>query len=498
MIDHRRMRCPATGVRRPGARALVLGIAAAMLSLPAAVPDDLAAQIRAQPARVRQAALPAVKSISMGTRSLGLSANGAAGGIATGGQEVVLRVELTGPAPCVERCGGKTVDGQSSGYLPVSLTTSDATQFSAQRMFVGTGQTSGELNFVTMPVATPTSFTITAATDGTPPQQARLTVQPPVMTSFELEKSSAVSGEAVKGVVHFSGPPASASAVRFQLQTTDGQAVRVPSTLTLEPNKTAVELTVQALGVAQDRTAHVVAFYLDKTLPAPLTIRAAKLASVENVYPCCDNPFRIKLDGAPPPQGAVIELTSENPARMQVPPKVTIPSGETSIQLTGQSIPGNSDTHVKITVSYNGVSRKYSLYSRKIVQPDLTVALVFYDQYDNVITTAPDGQPIRMCATVRGHRQGDMPPNIPVALSVLRVSYQSPTGTGTSSGRTEDHPIAFVPDVNSQLPPITHCTSLPGIAQGNHIDITVTADHRDDVDESREGNNIEQVKLSRP
>jgi hypothetical protein len=48
------------------------------------------------------------------------------------------------------------------------------------------------------------------------------------------------------------------------------------------------------------------------------------------------------------------------------------------------------------------------------------------------------------------------------------------------------------------LPPITHCTSLPGIAQGNHIDITVTADHRDDVDESREGNNIEQVKLSRP
>jgi hypothetical protein len=485
-------------MRQLRARSIRLGVAAATLSLPVVVPYDLTAQVRAQPARVQQTALPAVKSLSMGTRSLGPLAKGAGGGIATGGQEVVLRVELTGPAPCVERCGGKTVDGQPSGYLPVSLTTSDAAQFSAQRMFVGTGQTSGELNFVTKPVAAPISFTITGATAGTAPKQARLTVQPPVMVSFALEKSSAVSGETVKGVVRFSGPPASASAVRFQLQTTDGQAVKVPSSLTLEPDKTAVDLTVQALGVAQERNAHVVAFYLDKTLPAALTVRAAKLESVENVNPCCDNPFRINLDGAPPPQGAVVQLTSANPARMQVPPTVTIPPDESSISLTGQSIPGNSDTDVRITVSYNGVSKNYSLYSRKIVHPDLTVALVFYDQYDNVITTPPDGQPIRMCATVRGHRPGDLPPNIPVPPSVLRVTYQSPTGTGTSSGRSADYPIAFVPDVNHQLPPITHCTGLPGLAQGNHIDITATADVRNEVDESREGNNIEHVKLNRP
>jgi hypothetical protein len=465
----------------------------------------LSAQVRKQPVRAQApaaqtpVALPAVKSLSFDGKLGQTLIKGAGSGTGTGGQEVVLRVELTAPAPCVERCGGKTVNGAPSGYMPVSLSTTDPAQFSAQRMFVATGQTQGEINFMTVPVASPTQVTITAWSEGTPPRQANLTIQPPVLTSFSIDQSNVVSGQTVKGTANFSGPPASANAVRFQVQTTHGQAVKVPATVTLEPGKTAVEFDIQTLGVPQDRNAHVVAIYLDKTLPAALTVRAAVLTKVANAFPCCDNPFVIELDGIPPPQGAVIQLTSANPNRIVVPATLTIPATETKITLTAQSIPGNGDDRVRITVSYNGVSKQYSVLSRKIVKPDLVIRdIAFADGFGNAITAAPDGQPIKMCATVRAQREGEMNPNLDAPPSVLRITYQTPTGTGTSSGRTVDLPVVFTRDINRQYPPITHCISLPGLSQGTQTDITLVADFKNEVDESREGNNTEQVKISRP
>jgi hypothetical protein len=476
---------------------LVCLVAAALPSSSVAVAS---AQIRQQPVRAQTpAALPAVKSLSFEGKLGQTLIKGVGTGTGTGGQEVVLRVELTAPAPCVERCGGKTVDGAPSGYMPVSLSTTDPAQFSPQRMFVSTGQTHGEINFMTVPVASPTQVTITAWSEGTPPRQANLTIQPPVLTSFSIDQANVVSGQAVKGTANFSGPPASANAVRFQVQTTNGQAVKVPATVALEVGKTAAEFAIQTLGVTQDRNAHVVAIYLDKTLPAALTVRAAVLTKFENDRPCCSNPILIELNGTPPPQGAVIQLTSANPNRLVVPPTVTIPPSERSITLSAQSIPGNDNESVRVTASYNGVTKRHSVYSPKIVKPDLVIRdIAFSDGFGNAITAAADGQPIKMCATVRAQREGEMNPNLDAPPSVLRITYRTPTGTGTSSGRTVDLPVVFTRDINLQYPPITHCISLPGLTEGTQTDITLIADVRDEVDESREGNNTEKVKISRP
>lgn len=458
------------------------------------------AQVRQQPVRAQTpAAPPAVKSLSFDGKAGQPLIKGVGSGTGTGGQEVVLRVELTAPAPCVERCGGKTVNGALSGYMPISLSTTDPAQFSAQRMFVATGQTQGEINFMTVPVASPTQVTITAWSEGTPPQRANLTIEPPVMTSFSIDQSNVVSGQTVKGTANFSGPPASANAVRFQVQTTNGQAVQVPATVALEVGKTAAEFTIQTLGVSQDRNEHVVALYLDKTLPAALTVRAAVLTKFDNARPCCSNPILIELDGTPPPQGAVIQLTSANPNRIVVPPTVTIPPSERSITLSAQSIPGNDNDNVRVTASYNGVTKRHSVYSAKIIQPDLVIrGIAFFDGFGNAITAAPDGQPIKMCATVLAQREGEYTPNLDAPPSVLRITYQTPTGTGTSAGRTVDLPVVFTRDVNNSYPPITHCLSLPGLTQGTQTDITLVADLKNEVDESREGNNTENVKISRP
>jgi hypothetical protein len=263
--------------------------------------------------------------------------------------------------------------------------------------------------------------------------------------------------------------------------------------------KTVAEITVGAKGVPDDRNAHVVAIYQGKTLAAPLTVRAARLVKVENAWPCCDNPFTIVLDGAPPPGGAVVTLVSEKPSRVVVPPTVTIGPGATSDTLKAQEIPGTDNDRVRITATYNGVSKNWSVRPPKIVNPDLVIRdITFFDTFGNAITSAPDGQPIRMCATVRPQREGEFTPNIDIPPSVVRISHQSPTGTGTSAGRTTDLPVAFVRDINNIYQPITHCITIPGLTQGDRVDVTLVADVNGEVDETREGNNDEKASISRP
>ena len=184
---------------------------------------------------------------------------------------------------------------------------------------------------------------------------------------------------------------------------------------------------------------------------------------------------------------------------MIVPPTVTIPPDSTGIALTGQSIPGNSETDVRITASYGGVSKSWSVYSRAIVKPDLVFTEVtLTDRFGNAITAPQDGQPFKMCATVRWNREGEMAPNVPVPPSVLRTSYNSPTGIGTSTGRDVDVTITFVRDVNQQAPPITSCLELPGLAPGGYYDVKFAADFRNEVDEDRESNNTRELKITRP
>ncbi len=424
---------------------------------------------------------------------------GGSGWSATGGQEAVLRVELTGPAPCVERCGSVALNGQRSGYMPVLVSGNNPAQFNVQRVQVPTDQTAGEVKFVTVPVVSTTPVTISAWTEGVAPKQATLNVLAPAMTTFVIDRTKVVGGEVVHATVTFTGPPASSGAVKVSLQTTNSQVLRIPSSVVLEPGKTVAAFDIVARGVAQDRSAQVVAMWQDKILPVSVDVGATVLDDIDNSWPCCDNPFTITLKGSAPPGGAVIQLSSANPARMVVPPTVTIPSDSSSISLVGQSIPGNSDTRVTVTASYGGVSKRYDVLSRKIVQPDLNFSDVsLTDRFGNVITAPQDGQSFRLCATLRWNREGVFAPNVPVPPSVLRMSYRTPTGTGTSTGRIIDVPIDFVRDVNQQAAPITSCLDLPGLAPGAHTDVELTADFRKEVDEDREGNNTRELRITRP
>jgi len=212
--------------------------------------------------------LPAVKSISVVGAAPRTGPDLRAPATVTGGQEVVIRVDLAAPAPCVERCGSVTMDGKASGYMPVAITATDASQIPIQRLFIPTGQTFGEGRAVTRPVATSLPVTITARSEGSEARQTALTILAPVLLSLSLDKTSVIAGDAAIATARFSGPPASPNAVRFSVQTTNSKVLAVPATVKLDTGKTAATFTVGSYGVQHDEAGQLVAMYLDKVLPA--------------------------------------------------------------------------------------------------------------------------------------------------------------------------------------------------------------------------------------
>jgi hypothetical protein len=281
--------------------------------------------------------------------------------------------------------------------------------------------------------------------------------------------------------------------VKFVVQTTNSKVLKIPASVTLEPNQTVAAFDIAALGVDQDQTAQVVATYLDRNLPASVAVRATVLSKVARGRPCCDFYIGIWLTGKPPAPGAVIQLTSDNPARVAVPPTVTILADSDSTIVSADPIPGNSATEVPITVSYHGVSKRWTVHSEKMAKPDLHITdVTLTDRFGNAIVAPQDGQSFKMCAVVRSAREGQYV-NMPVPPSVLRATYTSPTGTGTSTGRDIDLTITF-----GLTSTITSCLDLAGLAPGGYHDVTLTADFRNEVDEDRESNNTRHLKITRP
>jgi hypothetical protein len=375
--------------------------------------------------------------------------------------------------------------------MPVALSSSNPGLANLQMMSIPTGQVYGELRFVPAPVNMSTSLVISAWTQGSAPQSAGLTILPPILTQFVLDQSNVLGGTVVKGALSFSGPPASAGAIKVQISTTNSAAVQIPATVALEPNKTVAIFDIPTLGVEQDKTVHVVATLQDRILPAPITIRAAALKGLTGISQLCGNPgqanFGAALTGPAGPQGAAISVSSSDPALLAFPPTLLIPAQQSTATV---SIPlKHLSNAVTVTASYGGNSDKttYSAHAK----PDLFIKSVsFYDRYGNAISRAPDSEPFKMRVAVWIGSDDDhfichWPPP-----SSLHVSYSSPTGSGTSTGRSFEVTVGSIGG--------TLDIDLPGLQPGSYHEITLTADYRKQVDERSESNNTEKVKINGP
>jgi hypothetical protein len=108
------------------------------------------------------------------------------------------------------------------------------------------------------------------------------------------------------------------------------------------------------------------ATYRGVTKTATLTVEVAKLTSltlspteVKGGGSTSNN--TIKLNGKAPTGGAVVTLTSGDPAVASGPSTATVPAGAEVIEFKITTVAVNSQTVVSITATYNNVSKTADL-----------------------------------------------------------------------------------------------------------------------------------------
>jgi hypothetical protein len=447
------------------------------------------------------APLPVVKTVGFG------------GTPRVGGQEAAGWVELSAPAPCVRGCG-TFVNGKPSGGMMVNLSSSNSAvakvQPSTGMIMVPVGQTLTTFTVLTFGVSAPTAVTISAWRDGSAPQTTILNVVPPSLTNFTIDQPTVISGGSAHGTVTFNGVPGPGG-VKATL-TSNSAAVQVPASASLDVNKTAATFDIKTSGVAASTPVTMTAVYGDRKPTAALTVTPAVLTTFNYNNTNISTQLYVQLNGAAPPSGAVITLSSADPAHVSVPPTVTVPAGSNRVAFPVTEHPDFSKHNVTMSATYNGVTKKHDYLVLPNFKPDLAIKEVtLKDRFGNAITHPADAQPYKMCVTIELLRMDRFGNCLCPTSTALNVSYLSPTGTGTSVGHEFDLPVTFTYDGSPAGNTLAFrdngltaywydpvCVDMPGLPQpGAYTDVTLIVDPNNKNDESNPGNNTHKLRITR-
>ncbi len=460
-----------------------------------------------------------------------------------GGWEATMTVTLSRPAPetnpdagAQRHCRGVFILTESSNPtiapVPVSLC-------------LQPGETTETFEIRTTGVATDTPVTISAHYLDFPVRAATLQVLAPTVDRIEIANPTAHGGSTVPAVLHFTGPPAAGVAIKAYLESRDTAVATVPATVTLPSNATSVPFTITTKPVAEDTEVRISA---SGSPPSPssggggaagglavgaaqqvlavavgvgkgnfdseeIQVLAADLDSIPTIsWSSTDDPRQrvggaIELDGAAPSGGAVVQLVSDKPGIAKVPPSVTVPAGAKratfEVELAAER---PSDEHVTLTGTYGGVTKRARFLVGKTRPHDFIVAIVTVkDRYGNPVTTPVDGQSLTLCANINacnGCNVGPPPP------AVLRIDHKAfHPATQTSTGRYVDVPVSGYVAGSSRYEDggnvwtayqTTVCSGIPGVDEGGYVNVDLTIDVTNVVAESKENNNRETLRISRP
>lgn len=428
-----------------------------------------------------------------------------------GGREGQAAVVLSGPA---------TPQGDHGPI--VTLTSGNESLLRVpQAVEVAPRETSEKFTFITSPVAAPTEVTISASYNGVI-KTGTVTVVPAKLLRITVAPVELLGGTSATGTAVFNGPPAAAGQLKVKL-TSNNPAVSLPSSVSLEPGTTQLTFQVTTHGVDKETPVVITGSQADVQKEAELTLQPGVLEhfghynSQQPEYNQWDDAWRctspcnlsgwsywrwvhVGLSAVAPPQGAVIALRSTDPNVVQVPATLTVPAGEWIEAFQFTVAPVTSEKRVELKASYRGVTKEVTIRVKPLIKPDLYILreVEFFDRHENPITSPPDSQPFRMCATVVSYGEEDPElgdyPSILTEPSMLRVSYINSRGTG----RTFDVRTEFPSDINiGQARSTTPCAELPGLADGDHYEITLEADATKVVDERKEGNNKRNARIER-
>lgn len=391
---------------------------------------------------------------------------------------------------------------------------------------IAEGGTRGLLLVRTNPVTADTTVTVSVWTSSADRKSTAVTIVPPHLTKVTLTEAQPLVGRPevlYHGTVHFSGPPASATAVLISLQRDLPQvALQYPFSFYLPLNSLSAPFAFSVTPVGTPMTATITARSGTVTAALPVTIRPPLLNGFGGTTEdTCHVPCRVglnaTLDAPAPVGGAPVALSATAPVLINS--SFTIPAGNTHAgwQIKASVEPSSSPytavlggtSSSTVTASYAGASLSRTLYIKGKRKGDFhTMTPVFKDRFGNVISKIPDSYPIKACMEVMGCRLGsdgwtwDCFSHEGPGFE-MEISYVNNQGTGRSFTLPIDFPIDGsiywgTETIVTMVHGVDVCAEIPGLANpGDYYDVEFIADPKNLAEEFNESNNKKSARIYR-
>jgi predicted outer membrane repeat protein len=267
-----------------------------------------------------------------------------------------LPISITGLTISSPVVGGfstpATVSLSAPAYYGLVVAFTESNTSGAISLPYPVGSSSATIEVPTQPVVKDTTITVTVVY-GSTSKSASLLIKAPGLQSLQLPNVGVIGGNSGTGILHFSGPDPAAGSVSLS---SSSPALAVPATVA-GSGTNAPSFIFTTIGVATAQTVTVTATFNGvqvhsaiAVLPANLNVMLVSAKTVKGGGRVAGYAY---LDGLAPPNGAVISLSSDNPA-ITVPSSVTI-KGSNNASYLIQSAVVTKTTVVHVTGTYRGV-----------------------------------------------------------------------------------------------------------------------------------------------
>lgn len=255
-------------------------------------------------------------------------------------------VTLGAPAPV----GGAVVtlasDNTSAATVPSSVT-------------VLAGATQATFTVTSIAVPSTQSAGISATYNGVT-RTSTLQVSYPALSTLALNPATVTGGLPSTGTVTLTGPAPTGGAT-VTLASANPAAAAVPASLTVPAGASTATFTVTTSPVASSSSIVITASRLDVTKTATLTVQPPSLLSLvlspTSVTGGTSATGTVTLSDPAPAGGAVVALSSANPAVVAVPASIMVAPGATTATFKVTTYTVGSSTAVTLTATYNGTPR---------------------------------------------------------------------------------------------------------------------------------------------
>lgn len=263
---------------------------------------------------------------------------------------------------------------------------------------------------------------VLTASSGTGDKTATLTVRPTGILNLQPASARIGGGAGVSVRINFTGPTPNVEDNVVQFESSVPSAIPAPDPLPVAAGVTFTTVSVQSRGVATATPVVLTAIYRGSRQSVTITLDPPQLATITSTLTTFGSGGTIRMtvslnSPSPAPDPVPINLTSDFPQLLKLPPSVSISPGATSVSFDVQTEPVTVRTRVTAVAIQDGIGRTVVLNLDPMAITGLTCP-----------TSAKGGSVITCRPTINGPA--------PVGGAVIDLTTSAPAIAGVPGNTT--------------------------------------------------------------